>query len=53
MPHEVEHQAANGAPSCIVEDEQGPSWILYHNQLLLIAPEEDRGIRPCVNMHAS
>ena len=24
MPHEVGHQAANGAPLCIMEDKQGP-----------------------------
>ena len=37
MPYEVEHQVANDIPSYIVKDKQGQSWILHHNQLLLIA----------------
>ena len=50
MLYEVECQVTKDVPSYILQDEQGCSWILHCNQLLLIAPAEDGGIPLCVGV---
>ena len=47
-PHEVVHQIMTDAPSYKVKDQSGSSYILHHNQLLLVASEA--GIPLCVGV---